>query len=204
MSGRDVSAPARVILLRHAVTVDTAVCQGARHDEPLSDTGRQQARAAAARIGHVDACVSSPLGRACRTAAAFGAGPRLDPSWRERDFGIWEGRPWREVVDDLPAAAREDVTSYLAFTPDGGEAWTAVTARVGAALERLAHQGGTRLVVTHGGPIRAAIGHVLGVGLEHTLALRPAYATSVWLTRVPATRDDAGGPAAWQLDRFGW
>lgn len=193
----------RIVLLRHAVTVDSAMCQGARHDEPLSDLGEAQARAAASRIGDVDACLTSPLGRARATAAAFASGSVPDPAWRERDFGTWEGRPWREVVDELPAAARRDAAAYLAFTPEGGEPWGAVSERVGRALQRLGEQRGTRLVVTHGGPIRAAIGHVLGVGLEHTLALQPAHATSVWLTRLhPAAGDrNLGG---WQLDRFGW
>lgn len=188
----------RIVLLRHATTASPEVCQGARHDVELSETGRRQATAALDRVGPVDRCVVSPLGRARATLAVeprLAATAVVDPAWRERDFGTWEGRPWTAVVDEVPAHARQDTTSYLAYTPDGGEAWTGVATRVGQALDRLADHGGTTLVVTHGGPVRLAVAHVLGVGLERVLALRPAYATSTWLTRVDGV---------WQLDRFGW
>ena len=187
---------AQVVLLRHAATVAPQVCQGVRHDTPLSEEGKRQVEEAATRLGGFDRCVVSPLGRARATAAvAFGGATEVDPRWRERDFGAWEGRDWADVIGEVPSEARRDVVAYLAVTPEGAEPWASVTRRVGEALDELGQAAGTSLVVTHGGPVRAAVAHALDIPLECTLRFRPGHGTSVWLTRT-------GGE--WQLDRFGW
>lgn len=184
-----------IVLLRHAATTGAGVCQGARHDLPLSEEGRRQAHEAARRLGPVDRCVVSPLGRAQATAAVLGVPPQVDLRWRERDFGVWEGRGWSQVLEEVPPEARDDVTAYLRYTPPRGEPWSRVGARVGEALDELANLGGVTLVVTHGGPIRIAVAHALGIALETAVRLHPSHGSSVWLRRTAGE---------WQLDRFGW
>ncbi len=55
--------------------------------------------------------------------------------------------------------------------PPGGESVAEMMVRVGDALERLArrHAGGDVVLVSHGGAIRAAIGHAMGVGADPVL-----------------------------------
>lgn len=207
MSRPEETAPSRVVLVRHAATISPEVCQGARYDAPLALEGRAGAEELRERLGPVDHVVSSPLQRALETAVLLGQEPVVDPRWSERDFGTWEGQPWQEVMDGLTPAALEDATGYLQHTPDGGEPWSAVIHRVTAALQELGRRPGTSLVVTHGGPIRVAVAHVLGIPLDHAVAVHPAYATSTWLTRVDTPMADDcndGQEQVWKLDRFGW
>lgn len=94
-----------VYVVRHGRTALNAsgVIRG-RTDVPLDGTGIREARAlgelftgvAIARV------ITSPLGRAVRTAEAIGSGtgaPLIeDPRLLDRDYGPWEGRPEQEVL----------------------------------------------------------------------------------------------------------
>ena len=57
--------------------------------------------------------------------------------------------------------------------PPGGESMVEVVARAGATLERLAaaHRGEDVVIVSHGGTIRAAVAHALGVAPDNALHL---------------------------------
>jgi broad specificity phosphatase PhoE len=167
---------ARVICWRHGRTGHNHAgrWQG-QLDVPLDDTGLEQAADAARRIaaslvpGEPLTVVSSDLVRASRTAQALaaltGAQVRLDGRLREIHAGRWEGLTRSEIVeagmgDDLAAWQRgEDVRI------GGGERRGEVALRGGAAL--LDHaatlNGGTLVVVAHGGLLRGAILHVLGL-----------------------------------------
>ena len=78
-------------------------------DPPLSSAGAAEARAAAAALGSMDCIVSSDLQRARSTAEimadAAGVGPVIvDPRWRERDVGRWQGLTVDEIERDYPGA----------------------------------------------------------------------------------------------------
>ncbi len=84
-------------LVRHGQTVfNTRLLIQGRCDSPLTDLGREQARAAASWLGErgvrFDAAFSSPAERACGTMELLWAGPyqRLE-GLRERSFGDLEG-----------------------------------------------------------------------------------------------------------------
>ena len=91
--------PARTItLVRHGQTASSARhAYSGRSDIPLTDTGREQAAAAAQRLADaaVDAVISSPLIRARDTAQAIadatGAALRVDERLTEIDYGPFEG-----------------------------------------------------------------------------------------------------------------
>jgi broad specificity phosphatase PhoE len=59
--------------------------------------------------------------------------------------------------------------------------------RVGEALERLAraHAGGDLVIVSHGGAIRAAVGHAMGVGADPVLHLSVQNLSLTRLDRLP-------------------
>ncbi len=154
------------LLLRHGQTALSVERRFAgRGDIPLTEIGRRQAAAAGGALavrGDVDLIVTSPLGRARRTAEAVaestGAGLVVDDGLVETDFGAWEGLSFAEVGAQWPA----DLAAWLAdaeVPPPGGESFTAVAARVDAALDRLlaAHQGKTLVVVSHVTPIKTIV-----------------------------------------------
>ena len=167
-------APERLLfLVRHGETEWNRVgrWQG-KTDIPLSDVGRQQARALAAELmGRGIADVhASDLRRAMETAqliaAALGvAEPKVDARLRERGFGCFEGFTREECAERHPDAW----TRYLAdrrATPPGGEPQADVAARILAALTDIARApvaaDAATLVVSHGGAIRTFIHEVTG------------------------------------------
>ncbi|MEQ3553588.1 histidine phosphatase family protein [Pseudonocardia nematodicida] len=165
----------RLLLVRHGETAANAArrLQG-DSDVPLSGAGRAGARdlgplVASYRPEHV---VVSPLDRTRETARLLGVSPdRVDPRWQEADLGQWTDR----FVDDLPAA---EYAAWRAgeLTPPGGESFAGMTARVTGALADLPGDG-VVLVVTHGGPIRAVLDHLLGLRPSRLVPVGPASLT---------------------------
>ncbi len=87
-----------IYLTRHGQTDENKgkLMQG-RRDIPLNDTGRNQAKEAALKLGHIDfdAVYASTLDRAVETASIISALPRdriiQDERIIETDFGVYEG-----------------------------------------------------------------------------------------------------------------
>jgi probable phosphoglycerate mutase len=161
-----------LVLIRHGESTWNAERRLAGQlDPPLSDRGREQARALVplvARLGlPPDRVVCSDLARTRETAALLGLEPaRHDPAWREIDVGAWGGRIAAEVE-----AGGGELTNWRggARTAPGGEPWEAFAGRVAGAVDRLLVASGPWLVVCHGGCVRAATCHLTGAG---ALALR--------------------------------
>lgn len=110
----------------------------------------------------LDAIVSSDLARSSAPARLIagdrGLPPAVDPRWRELDFGDWDGlRP--DAIDPVALGRFRDDPD--ASPPPGGESWSALLARIAAALAALPPR--PTLVVTHGGPMRAALVHLCGL-----------------------------------------
>ncbi len=145
--------------LRHGETDWNArgLSQG-RTDVPLNENGRAQAELAAARLAGrgIASIVASPLGRAQETAHTVGAALGLDvstePDLQETAFGVQEGQKMGPWYDDWVAGT---------YTPEGGETFAALRARVVPAVNRALLRPGPVLIVAHGGmfrSLRAAMG----------------------------------------------
>jgi ribonuclease H / adenosylcobalamin/alpha-ribazole phosphatase len=158
------------LLLRHGQTALSVERRFAgRADIPLTEEGRRQAAAAAARLsarGGIDLVVCSPLARARdaaeMVAAAIGAALLTDDGLAETDFGAWEGMTFAEVMARWPA----ELAAWMHDTeavPSGGESLAAAARRALAALDRmLADQAGkTLVVVSHVTPIKTFVCHAL-------------------------------------------
>ncbi|MHB0916827.1 MAG: histidine phosphatase family protein [Thiobacillus sp.] len=187
------AAPVLLGFLRHGEVAGPANVYRGRDDAPLAPHGWQQMHAALAALPEWDAIVSSPA-RRCHDFARDVAAVHLldctvDESWRELDFGAWEG------LHPLDAAAR-DAEAHAAFVrdprrcpPPGGETLDALDARVGAVLARLGESARQpTLVVTHAGAMRAVLAQVLGLADSHRtrIALTPASSFVVsWLAGEP-------------------
>lgn len=161
----------RLLLVRHGESEWNAAgrLQG-QADPPLSALGRHQAAHMAARLVDepIDAIVSSDLLRAFDTARALADAVGLPvltrEDLREVDLGSWTGVSRSEIEAGDAAAWRrwrmEGIEGW-----QGGERYAAASGRVGGAVHSIATEweGRTVVAVTHGGCIRLATCHLLGM-----------------------------------------
>ena len=172
--------PRRLLLVRHGESAGN-VARDAAHaagrewidiaerdaDVPLSDRGRDQARALGAwlaersRDEQPDIVLSSPYLRARETADLIhGAGgvadtaPALivDERLREREFGILDRLTTAGIAAHFPDQARfRSLLGKFYHRPPGGESWCDVILRLRSALDTLSLHNPDRcvLVVTH-------------------------------------------------------
>ncbi len=176
--------------MRHGSTPTTgAVLPGRAPGLHLSDQGRAQAEAAAARIAELErppvAVYASPLERAVETArpiaAALGQRVRVAKGLLECDFGDWTGaklaalrrrREWRQV---------QHLPSTFAFP--GGESFAAMQHRIVGTIDELArrHLGDAFVCVSHADPIKAAVAAAAGVPLDlfQRLVVSPCSVTAL-------------------------
>jgi broad specificity phosphatase PhoE len=140
-------------------------------DRPLTERGREQAEALAARLADVDldAIYSSDLRRAWETAEAVGRARGLEvvrlPELREVHVGSWCGLTRDECAERFPEAFGRWQAGGFGW--EDGESYEEMGERILRAVRRLAgrHPDGAILVVSHGGPIRAVHAEALGVDI---------------------------------------
>jgi probable phosphoglycerate mutase len=137
-------------------------------DIPLNDTGRAQARRAAALLAGTsfDHVYASPLARARETAEIIAGelglpAPLITAGMREHEFGAAEGLLW-DAYRERFGADRDNIP--------GAETVQQLTERALSSLERIdlaarrrsAPRTESVLVATHGGVIRALLEHASG------------------------------------------
>jgi probable phosphoglycerate mutase len=152
--------PTRIIAIRHGETawnLDARI-QGSL-DIALNATGHAQAsRLAQALAGEpIRAIYASDLSRAWETAQHLGRAHSLEvvpeKGLRERRFGEFEGKTFREIEACLPEQAQRWRQREPDFAPPGGESLVQLKQRVEEAAARLAarHAGELIALVGHGG-----------------------------------------------------
>jgi broad specificity phosphatase PhoE len=172
----------RFWLIRHALVTEAAraMIYGCMDVDICDDTLRRQNqayRSLAQRLPHDAAWVTSPLRRTQQTAQAIqhaGYPPRaasVEPGLIEQNLGEWQGLAHAELPARLVNPGHPFWPLAASETPPGGESMEQVLDRVGRTLEKLAHAHGEADIVciSHGGAIRAAIAHALGVGAHTAL-----------------------------------
>ena len=189
----------RFWLIRHALVEENAraILYGVMDVALCETTLLEQApmyRALAERLPRPARWVVTPLSRTHRTAAAiFGAGypstaPAIDPDLIEQSLGEWQGLPHADLPEKLVNPAHAFWPLAGNEKPPGGESMLEVVVRAGMALERLAadHKGEDVVIVSHGGTIRAAVAHALGVAPDNALHLSIQNLSLTRLERHPA------------------
>ena len=156
--------PGEIWLVRHGATEWTETGQHtSRTDVPLTDEGREQARALGRVLdGHEFALVlSSPLSRALETCrlAGFGDAVETDDDLREWDYGEYEGRTTADIREERPG------WNVWAGSP-GGESLDEVGARARHVLERATGADGDAALFSHGHFLRILGACWLGLAPE--------------------------------------
>jgi broad specificity phosphatase PhoE len=184
-----------LLLVRHGETAwnRDRRWQG-QHDLPLTAIGEAQAVATARRlmVEKPVALYSSDLVRARRTAEVIAKACRLDvqldPGVREVDVGSWVGLTSDQAAERFPDGHARWVAGGTGW--DDGETYPAMAERVVAAISSITsrHAAADRVViVTHGGPIRAAAAHA--VALEGDGRRRLAAGPNASLTTIDVQDD---------------
>lgn len=170
-----------LLLVRHGETAWNAEgrLQG-QQDIPLSDAGRRQCRALAPYVAGLNPThvVCSDLQRTRETALLLGyAALEYDPRLREADLGAWTGVRSTQLRAETP----DQYADWRAgrATPPDAEPWADLCVRVDAALISVQRHPGITLIVTHGGPIRAACAILLGLQPRMIQSPAPASLTVI-------------------------
>ena len=187
MSGA-AGAPVLVHLMRHGRPTNPGRLLG-HTDDAATAEGIAACVAQAADLSPTGV-ISSDLHRAERCAAAIaaaqGATATVDVRWRELDFGAWDGCDPRSL--DAAALGRFWADPD-GSPPPGGERWSALKVRVGAALADLSDR---TLVVSHAGAMRAALAQACDLSARQAWAFDLPYAALVtlrlWRGELPAAQ----------------
>ena len=147
---------AQLIVLRHSLAEanEQGILMGAKLDSPLSEKGqeiaRQKGKALRAEKFAPDRVYTSQLQRAKQTAEIIvnelGAQPMVIEleGLNERDFGIYDGKPYKYVLEALEKEGDN---------PETVEPADVFIRRVTAALDIIKNETtGTTLVITHSNP----------------------------------------------------
>ena len=190
--------PTSFWLIRHALVEESAraFLYGST-DVPLCETTLMDQApmyaALAARLPRPAVWGCTPLSRTRRTAQAiFRAGYpaqtlAVHPGLIEQSMGDWHGT----THGDVPAKLTEPAHPFWPLSgterPPGGESMAEVITRAGVTLEDLAerHRGQDLVIVSHGGTIRAAVAHALGITATNALHLSVANLGLTRLEREP-------------------
>jgi broad specificity phosphatase PhoE len=142
-----------IVVVRHGETEWSANGRHtSRTDLPLTEQGRERARALAPRLAarNFALVLCSPLRRARETCelAGFGDVAELTPDLHEWDYGEYEGLTTPEIWETNP-----EWSLWRDGCP-GGERPAEVGARADRVLERLRTAGGDALAFAHGHILR--------------------------------------------------
>lgn len=196
----------RIVLVRHAEPSAElqSRCYG-RLDAGLSAAGAFAARGLADALAAVAlaAVYTSPRERAHATAAPIAAhrgfAPIVEEGLSELDFGDFEGRTYDEIAASHPALYTAWMRAPTTVRFPGGESYADLRDRVGACAVRLRarHAGDAFAIVSHGGVVRAILGHALAMPDAAIFRLgQPYCAVSVvdWFGDEPLVRTVARQP----------
>lgn len=148
--------------------------------------------------------VRTPLRRTQQTAEAIcaqGFQPdhlHVAETMAELSFGDWQGLTYQEIHE--VSGGHPVWFTPLDTTPPKGESFLQMRARVLPTVEKLTKEFAGRDIVSisHGGPIRAVIGHVLGLAAERAVYFR---IENLSLTQMEFrhTPDNKDGPGSWHI-----
>lgn len=158
-------------LLRHGEPVGGRRYRGHIND-PLSERGWEQMRAAVEEFSPWDRVLTSPLSRCSEFAFELSEREQIPvqeiPDFMEIGFGAWEGRTAQELMESDPEALHRFWSDPLNNTPPDAEPLNDFALRVATQWEQIIDEfrGEHLLIVGHAGVMRIIVGHILGMPVE--------------------------------------
>jgi broad specificity phosphatase PhoE len=155
-------------------------------DIALSETGRHQVLALRELVASMrpTQVICSDLQRTRETAALLGhTTPQVDTRLREADLGEWTTQSIAALQTSVPELYRDWRASR--YNPPGAETWHQLCNRVGTIINELQTCEGVTLIVTHGGPIRAACATLIDLHPSEIMPVAPASLTVFSITDRP-------------------
>ncbi len=162
----------RLLLVRHGTTEFNSTRRFAGYsDVEMSADGYRQVERLRDRLANekIDAIYSSDLKRALATAEAIASGREVDivtcPELREANYGSCEGLTFQEIGHLCPEVAELITNFSLRLKFPGGESFEGFIARTVTFLDKLKKHAPSEviLIVSHSGPLRVLVCHLLGV-----------------------------------------
>jgi alpha-ribazole phosphatase len=194
--------------IRHAPVIQTENRIYGQTDLPCDCSDGMLFAALAQALPRDSVLITSDLQRAVQTAAAIAAAglpmPEgiLDAALREQHFGDWQG----EMREEFFARRGVHIQGSWLTAPEerapNGESFVDLVERVIPAVERYTVDHGEKdiICVAHGGTIKAALGHALGLTYEQALAFQLANCSVTRLDHI--VRDD--GAEKWRIGMVNW
>jgi broad specificity phosphatase PhoE len=150
--------------------------------------------------------VTSHLRRTVETAQAIHAAaplkfgdvePTAVPDLAEQHLGDWQGLDRKAFYAERKVGTQAFWFAPADERPPGGESFSDLAGRVALAIERLTrnYSGRDIVAVTHGGTIRAALGHALGLAPQAALAFATDNCALTRLDHLPG----AGSAGLWRV-----
>lgn len=172
----------RLYLVRHTETKHVAgKCVG-QSDVPLSEKGVADVVKIASFVRTLapNRVISSDLERCARLAEAIASQlsvcVEFDGSWREMRFGKWENKTWDDIRAQDEDIFEEWTRDFVRTAAPDGESFADLQTRVERALEKLkTRENETVVVVTHAGPMRAALASAMGLPLDRAFSIHLNY-----------------------------
>lgn len=198
-----------LLLVRHGQSLGNIEARIQGSDDPLTDVGRRQARAVAARLAQrndMTHLYASPLDRAMETASIIGAAVGLTPvpipGLAEIDAGRAAGLLWSDWRDANPELA--EIMAHPNRPMDrgweGGENGQQFGTRVISAYDEivLRHVGTDDVVVAvgHGGSLAWIAAKAHGDPLDVWPGARGGF-LNCSISELAIDRDGHGEPGAW-------
>ena len=167
--------------IRHGEPVGGRKYRG-QIDDPLSEKGWAQMRAALDDHAPWTRVISSPLLRCRAFAEALAMQHELplefEARFKEIGFGIWEGKTAEQIERAWPGTLGQFKADPIHARPSGAEPLDEFYSRVAAGIERIlnAYPDEHVLVVGHAGVIRMALAYALAIPLANAYRIEVASA----------------------------
>ena len=173
-------------VIRHGEPVGGRRYRGYSVDDPLTEKGWEQMRAAVAKNAPWQHIVSSPLKRCLEFSQELAENLQIsysiEENMKEIGFGDWEGKTPEEILAEDSEALNHFYKDPVNNRPRGAEPLDAFSTRVwGSYLDILEnHKGKHVLVVAHAGVARAITANILKMSLDDVYSrLKIDYAAIV-------------------------
>lgn len=156
----------RVYVIRHGQTDWNMLGRWQGFEQiSLNNEGLNQAQALAnyLQTQPITAIYTSDLSRALQTATALSEAlkitPQIDPRWRERNLGIFQGMTRAEIYEKFPEEMNAMQTDRYNYIIPNGESQKDVQKRAYEAWEQVIRHapGPEAAIISHGGTIKTLL-----------------------------------------------